>query len=1088
MIQPIKSLKRHYILNLCLRSLDILSRICLLEVVALVLLAWVYGSHPVMSNFRILFLTIVLILQIPLVIWLIKNIQSISRLSFKKFIYQFEELNADLLKNEASVLVDGDSSPNLVKQYYLDSTAHQLKSQWHNTRVLALHPFRFLLSMSIFFVVMLTILKLDQKSRLLLAFYDLTGSSEVNLTMLIQPEKAYLQGTSFSIKGEVFGEPLFPVELHIRNKQDQLISSIDVEQLEWLTANHFKFNSQSEGSNEDLWIQAKSGSQQSDPVLFRMVEFPQITDIKVTVISPDYAGANEEHYGGVPFSILQSSVVNLNIGFNKSLSEIKLEPATASFQITSSTTGKRINLKAKLHTDQSIRINFRGEDGFEDNSPWYKFKIHKDQLPVVRILKPNVKLEIAKGILDQINLSLDVKDDLGLTKLGLNYKVRQRFEMNYISSADSLILTDVTGTRVSQNIVANLPTLYMQEGDTLSYQVLAWDKHPSHGPGYSSTHFVNVPYAFEEHEKAEKETQQMVENLEEIKEDQQESEFKVKRMQQEKAQTSRKISSEQQQQLKELMLEKQEMQKKAEELEQKLNATLQKERENQLLDEGTLMKMEQVRDLYQNIMQDMREQMKALENMTRNAPKLNNQQMQNMLQKFDKNKFSDELDRTLKSLQKVQAKRKLNKNLKRLEKLHSDHKQMQNLMAQNRQVSTTNTDLLKKDFESINKELKELSKDKNLAPELRQQLENISQNGGDELRKKYEQMNQALNEGKLDQTAKHNSQIQNELQKMIQDIKTSNQKSQQQIMKVDLDQLNLFLRETLLQSQFIKNVDHEIDFLEGLPLKRYAAREFSFLDSSVKNLGNQIKEAYKANLNFQSVILRIVEMLEDKIHETVDFFAADRPRTMNQPIHQVFRFNNQLTAILINLKDQLEQQRQSMDLSQYLESLQDISEQQQQINQQTQQLDQMIQRQKDMALQQQMMQQLAFQQQLVRKSTEKLFEQYRNKAELAQNLGQVSQKMREVEKHLQDGQTAQETQDKQKKIEYKLLEAQQAMKQQQEGKKRKALISKKQTTEDQKSGSDISESEQTATQEILRRKNIPRQYKGIIQTYFNQLQ
>ena len=123
-------------------------------------------------------------------------------------------------------------------------------------------------------------------------------------------------------------------------------------------------------------------------------------------------------------------------------------------------------------------------------------------------------------------------------------------------------------------------------------------------------------------------------------------------MKKDKLEPTRKLGSEKQEQIKELVKKREEIQKKAEELEQKLDETLRKERKNQLLDEGTLMKMDQVRDLYQEIMQDMKAQMMALKNMAQNAPQLNNQQMQNMMQKFDRQKFSEELDRTLSTLKR----------------------------------------------------------------------------------------------------------------------------------------------------------------------------------------------------------------------------------------------------------------------------------------------------------------------------------------------------------------------------------------------------------------------------------------------------
>ena len=499
------------------------------------------------------------------------------------------------------------------------------------------------------------------------------------------------------------------------------------------------------------------------------------------------------------------------------------------------------------------------------------------------------------------------------------------------------------------------------------------------------------------------------------------------------------------------------------------------------------MKMDQVRDLYQEIMQDMKAQMMALKNMAQNAPQLNNQQMQNMMQKFDRQKFSEELDRTLSTLKKVKAKRKFRKNIKRLEKLLEDHQGVQNLISENKQVSTTLTQKLNQSFNKIKKELEELSQDKSLESELRDQLKKSLQDQVEKISQQYSMMKKSTQKNDSAEIAKHNAEIQKNIQKLKRDLNTSNRESQQKVMKVDLDQLNLFLRETLLQSKFIKDVDHGIKFLSGLSRKQYAARKFSFLDSSVKFLGSQIKESYKENLNFQKVILQIVNLLQKKIIATVDYFAADRPKQRTKPIDQVFQFNNQLSAILLNLKDQLEQQRQSMDLSQYLESLDEITQEQQSINQQTQQIHQRMQQQKDMALQQQMMQQLAFQQQLVRKSTEKLYDRYKQKSELAQSLGQVGQKMQEVEKRLEANKGDSKTQSEQKRIEYKLLEAQQAMKQQQEGKKRKSKTAKDKVYAKQRGETGTSNNPTDFSKEILKRHKTTQKYRSIISNYLNTL-
>ena len=134
-----------------------------------------------------------------------------------------------------------------------------------------------------------------------------------------------------------------------------------------------------------------------------------------------------------------------------------------------------------------------------------------------------------------------------------------------------------------------------------------------------------------------------------------------------------------------------------------------------------------------------------------------------------------------------------------------------------------------------------------------------------------------------------------------------------------------------------------------------------------------------------------------------------------------------------------------------------------------------------------MMQQLAFQQQLVRKSTEKLYDQFKKKSELAQSLGQVGQKMQEVEKRLEVKKSGKKTQSEQKKIEYKLLEAQQAMKQQQEGKKRKADLAKQKVYGKQIGETSPSGGSTDFTQEILQRHKTSKKYRSIITNYLNNL-
>ena len=96
--------------------------------------------------------------------------------------------------------------------------------------------------------------------------------------------------------------------------------------------------------------------------------------------------------------------------------------------------------------------------------------------------------------------------------------------------------------------------------------------------------------------------------------------------------------------------------------------------------------------------------------------------------------------------------------------------------------------------------------------------------------------------------------------------------------------------------------------------------------------------------------------------------------------------------------------------------------------------------------------------------------------------------MQEVEKRLEVNKSGTKTQSEQKKIEYKLLEAQQAMKQQQEGKKRKADLAKHKVYRKQIGETRPSAGSKDFAQEILQRHKTSKKYRSIITNYLNNLQ
>jgi len=545
----------------------------------------------------------------------------------------------------------------------------------------------------------------------------------------------------------------------------------------------------------------------------------------------------------------------------------------------------------------------------------------------------------------------------------------------------------------------------------------------------------------------------------------------------------RKPTLEESQKLKQLLQQKQELQKQAEEIQKQLNNTLKKERQEPLLDEGTLFKLEQVRELFQELSREMMMQMKDMEMMAKQTKNLNPDQLKSMMKKFDKQKFSSEVERALEALKKIKAKRKLTKNIEKLKKLAKEHAEVDKAIAKNDKMpDKRQLDSMQQRFENIERDLNQLANDEGTPDEMKKAIEKALQKAGTEIKKQWSKARKAERNGNKKQMQEANAAMMKQMMKMQSELQDANQKSDQETMRVNIEELMLFLSETLQQGRFILDLKKKIVFLDRKEQKRFAARNLSMLQGSSRNLASQMELAYKDNLTFKKLTMKLSRMLENSIKSATAAYGSDTPPRDTIPIDNLGRLNNQLATLLLTLLEKLKDQQEQNQMSQFMESLEQLSNQQQQVNQGTKSAQSAM----GKSERQRMMEQMAFQQQLVRESTEKLYEQYRQKLDLAGKLQGIGKEMKAVEKRLKDGDSGEKTQEKQKRIEYKLLEAQDAIKEQNESKKRRSNAA---TAQGEQSGSITDpKGKDAVVLELIRQEKLNPKFKTIMEGYFEELQ
>jgi len=1076
-------LRRRYLLAIFASTLDLVCILLLLEISGVFLCAFLFTLDPILASLRGFFQFLILALQIPIFLVLKNRAKNYFPKNYSHFVFRWENENFPWTENRASALLFSKKRHSPIEELFHQNLVVELSTAFGNTSVWTLLPLKPLLVTLVLGIGWnLFFSPADfQKSKLYLSINTLVNPSRSKLSFEFPDLKeSYLRGIPFQISGLVHGEPIFPVFLDILSLSGTRLKELPVRELREIAPARFQFTIPMEGLQEEVKIRISSGTQSSELKTLSLVELPRILSQNITIIPPEYTSAPERTLREVPRTILEGSQAIQILKFNKNLASFSPQPqdlpivlkqiGTDSVKITLSPTGAL-----------SYRLNFTGIHGYQGQSQTYSWKTYPDRPPTIEISTPASRYKTAAGALDQILLEVRAEDDLEVRKMRMDLISKQRFEMTYLSDSLSMNLDLSPSKRIFFRSLMELPSsYYLQEGDTLTLNVLAWDSLPSRGPIRSATHIIYIPYFFQEQEQAEAQTEEVIEDMEELIEEEEHSEKALQRM----AEAAKKDpqlhkAPAMRESMEELLRRKQEIQKKSTELEKKLDEIIERDRAQNLLNEADLMKMSQIQNLYQDVMREMQMELSGLEQMARQNADLTPQKLSNMLQSFDKDKFSKELDRALQSLKKIKARRNLRKNLEKLAHLTKEHEKLSEALQNQSPVDESAAKRLQSEFDQIRKELEELSKNESLDQKLREGIKDQLTDQGKEIDSSYEKLSEGLKEQNSEKSQKSNQKIQQEMMKMRQNLESMVQESQQEVLRVNLERLDLFLRETLEQAIFLERVYVQVARLRGLQRKRFAARQLSFLDSSSRWLKEQISKEYESNLNFQKTIIQVMNMLESRVLLAVDFFESDRSRSNREPIRDVSRVNNQLTLILLHLKEELQKQQQQGEMSQFFESLEQLAQQQSQIQKGTQSASMHSPMQ-----QQKMLEQLAFQQQLVRKSTERLYEQYQERMELARGLQGVSKEMKEVEKKLGAGESSKELQNKQKEIEYKLLESQNALKEQKEGKERKAKTAKKQSTQQGVIEDPQQERNRKLKMEILEQGRFPEVFHSLVNQYF----
>lgn len=498
---------------------------------------------------------------------------------------------------------------------------------------------------------------------------------------------------------------------------------------------------------------------------------PTLLDFDIALNYPKYIGKKDETIQNTGDLVIPAGTkVTWNF-HTQNARQMKMCLADTSFFIQPMDENKFSCAQIFLK-DKSYSISTSNEF-LKNDSATYSVNVIPDLFPQIQVeeKKDSVSLK-------QFYFAGNIKDDYGFSKLSFNYKFLNKKDSigkPFNNNQSTIININKSVTQQSFSHFWDMTPLNISPGDEIEYYFEVWDNDGVSGSKSSrSEHKI---YRAPSKQEIEASTSQ---KNSEMKKEMEQSVNEAKNLQKEldelykKMLEKKNLSWEDKKKLDELLQKQKELEKKVEEIKKQNEQNTQQQNEFQHPNEIIAEKQKQVQELFNNVMTP--EMKKMYEELQKMLEKLDKNKIQEQLEKMKlSNKdIEKELDRTLEIFKQMEFEQKLQQTIDQLNELAKKQDELGNKSEKKKTDSKElkkQQDSLNKNFSDIKKALDDLQK-KNSELENPNKMENTEQKQ-EEIQKEQQNSSQQLSESKnskASKSQKNASQKMNQLAQQLQEM------------------------------------------------------------------------------------------------------------------------------------------------------------------------------------------------------------------------------------------------------------------------------------------------------------------------------
>jgi len=721
--------------------------------------------------------------------------------------------------------------------------------------------------------------------------------------------------------------------------------------------------------------------------LFRLdVEVqPRFDTLLATVTPPTYTQIPPRNleYPFLNISVYPGSEINFKGTFNKPVQSLLLLSQADSLAFPKSDPDTLRSFEADISPVASDTITFAMEDydGLTNQNAFRTIiRINEDEAPTIVIREPSASVMMNEP--GELDIVYQATDDFGIERAELNWELRRA----YVDEPERarIRLTTPQNGRISR-YTWDLAEIGLRPRDEVRFTIRAMDNDQFSGGkwGQSKEIVVQIPSLaefFEDIDEKERDVQSELENVSESF-DQMEQEYERFM---EKLRNNPEGGFEEQEMLESVSEKQKQIDETVQELQDQFDELKKEMEKSQSVSEETRESYRELQQLMEEL--DDPELQKALEELREAMENMNPSQMEEALENvsFNEELYKERLERTKELFKTL----KMNSDLNKLAEQYEDlAKRVNNEENESLEQLDQEMETARQDMDRVSDQLEKLDQNppkraaerlKQIKEEAQQELDQIKEQADEMQQNASDQMQQG-EQSPSEQMKQQQQQMSQQLQQQAENMRQMQQQMSGEQLQVNIIALQRALY-TLLElsdtqeflTQDAQETAHRSPGYVGL------AREQNYVQDQFTSVADSIFQISSEIPGVPNQINRKKEEVERSLKNSVDEMAERNQRGATIASRESLGGINDLSSLIASLIDQLMNQSGgsgaggSMSMQQMMEQMQEMSGNQQQLNQQLQQMVNDMQGDRLSREQSERLDQLARQQNEIRKQLQEL--------------------------------------------------------------------------------------------------------------------